>query len=69
MTYLPCAGITLFRFYGYYLSLPALAGKHPEESAVQKSDVKIDQIIFRDIVTFRQPCASHPKVFVWQKPC
>lgn len=28
--HLPCAGITLFRFYGYYLS--RLRNQHPEES-------------------------------------
>jgi len=31
--HLPCAGITLFRFYGYYLSLSRhWRNQHPEES-------------------------------------
>jgi hypothetical protein len=30
--HLPCAGITLFRFYGYHLSRSPFSEKHPEES-------------------------------------
>lgn len=40
--HLPFAGITLFRFNGYYLSLP-LMGKHPEECSAAK-------IVFFEIV-------------------
>jgi hypothetical protein len=29
--HLPCAGITLIRFYGYHLSRSAYAKQHPEE--------------------------------------
>jgi hypothetical protein len=31
-SYLPCAGITLIRFYGYFLSNSANGGKAPRET-------------------------------------
>jgi hypothetical protein len=30
--YLPCAGITLIRFYGYFSAVPPVGEQHPEES-------------------------------------
>jgi hypothetical protein len=33
LRYLPFAGITLFRFNGYFSAFPPMAGKHPEDAA------------------------------------
>jgi hypothetical protein len=42
--HLPCAGITLFRFYGYHLSLYRFErDQHPEESDKTLSFLKASQ--------------------------
>lgn len=67
MYYLPCAGITLVRFYGSDLSLPATGipatGSTPRNLKISlaKETAKIGTKNFYQSVTFLFPRSSHPK--------
>jgi hypothetical protein len=59
--YLPCAGITLSRFYGYYLSLAGLNRKAPRgicEMSGERTAANIATFFFLP-VTFEGWAPSH----------
>lgn len=49
LVYLPCAGITLTRFYGYHLSHSVLE-QHPEESEICSRPVATGRLSGKDTI-------------------